>query len=287
MSQTMNSSADEWSRFAPSFIKTAADGPGMLPAHNMVAAADALYPFSLASLVLDIGTGPGQIPSAIFKAHGNTIPESARLVASDFSAGIIEQLEQRKKREIEDGQSLWARLETRICDAADLSTFDDGSVSHAFAGFVLFMVPQARVALSEIRRVLNHQNGGGVFALSSWQGSEWIDLMSFVKKVRPDKVVPQLGPMWHTVEGIRGELEVAGFREVQVYSVETYMPFEDHDEIARYILTEFPGMKRLTSDMTRQELERTRDLMVEDIKFRHPTAPSRLVGTALVGIGRK
>ncbi|KAK9237462.1 S-adenosyl-L-methionine-dependent methyltransferase [Lipomyces kononenkoae] len=287
MSQTLSSSADEWSRFAPSFMKMAADGPGVLPAHSMVAAADGSYAFSSASLILDIGTGPGQIPSAILGAYGHTIPESARLVASDFSAGIVEQLEQRKKLEIENGHSLWARLETMVCDATDLSAFSDGSVSHAFAGFVLFMVPQARVALDEIHRVLSSQNGGGFFALSSWQGSEWIELMSFVTKVRPDKLLPQLGPTWRTVEGIRGELEATGFQGVEVHSVETYMPFEDHDEIARYILTEFPGMKRLTSDMTRQELERTRDLMVEDIKSRHPTAPGRLVGTALVGVGRK
>lgn len=268
-------------------MKLATDGPGIPPAQNMAVAANTAYPFSSASTVLDIGTGPGQIPSAILQAYGTSLPASSRLVASDFAVGIIEQLELRKKSEVENGDTLWAKLETKICDATDLSSFADGSVSHAFAGFVLFMVPQARVALGEIHRVLTDQNGGGFFALSSWQHSEWAELMGFVSKVRPDKFMPQFPSTWSTVEGLRGELEATGFREVQVYPVDTYMPFEDHDEIARYILTEFPVMKRLTGDMTRQELEKTRDLMVEYIKSRHPVAPSRLVGTALVGIGRK
>ncbi|KAK9349987.1 hypothetical protein V1523DRAFT_429514 [Lipomyces doorenjongii] len=73
---------------------------------------------------------------------------------------------------------------------------------------------------------------------------------------------PEPGPP----EGVQGELEAIGFREIKVGLVNTYMPFE----IARYLLTQFPGMSRMTSDMTREEFERVRDLMVEYTKSKHP-----------------
>jgi ubiquinone/menaquinone biosynthesis C-methylase UbiE len=224
---------------------------------------------------------------ALLKAHGAELPESSRMVASDLSPGIIEQLQNRKKAEIEKGESLWSKVETVVCNAADLSAFPDNSVSHALAGLLLFMVPQARTAMKEIQRVLTDQNGGGFFAVSSWQGSEWMELMSFPCKLRPEKAMIKMPPTWGTTEGVRGELEATGFRDIDVYTVEAFMPFDDYDEIARYILTQFPGMSRMTGDMSREELEKVRELMVEHIKAKHTSVPGRLKGTAIIGIGRK
>ncbi|KAK9353604.1 hypothetical protein V1523DRAFT_396351 [Lipomyces doorenjongii] len=81
-------------------------------------------------------------------------------------------------------------------------------------------------------------------SLSSWHGSEW---MSFVRKVRLEKVKPQFPRTWPNIEGVQGELEATGFRE-----------------------TKLSGMSKITSHMTRKELERVRDLMVEYIKSKHP-----------------
>jgi len=200
---------------------------------------------------------------------------------------MIEQVQKRKAEEIEKGDQLWNKVETLQQDATDLSAFPDASVSHALSGFVLFMVPQARTALKEIHRVLTAKNGGGVFETSSWHSSEWMELMGFPAKVRPEKGMPQMPPTWRTVEGVRRELEATGFKDVEVHTVEAYMPFETYDEVARFILSQFPGMSRMTGDMTQAELEKTRDLMVEYVKLKHPTEPSRLVGTAIVGLGRK
>ncbi|KIM95673.1 hypothetical protein OIDMADRAFT_59456 [Oidiodendron maius Zn] len=283
----INSSNDEWNKFAPSFMKLATDGPGVAPAQNMVKVAAEVFPFSSASAILDIGCGPGQVTAAALEAHGLELPETARVVALDLSPVMIQQVENRKKTEIENGATLWNKVEPMICNCTDLSAFPDNSVSHAFAAFVLFMVPQARVALDEIRRVLTNENGGGIVALSSWQGSEWMELIGFVTKVRPEKSAPKMPPTWATLEGIRGELEATGFRDIEVHTVEAFMPFNNYDEIARFILTQFPGMNKMTSDMSREELEKVRNLMVEFIKSRHPVAPGRLTGTAIVGVGRK
>jgi SAM-dependent methyltransferase len=268
-------------------MKIARDGPGIPPAADMVKVANILYPFSSALTVVDIGCGPGQITGEILKGHGSELSSSSRLIASDLSPGMLEQVQQRKAKEVEKGDALWKKVETLEQDATDLSAFPDGSVSHALSGFVLFMVPQARTALKEIHRVLTTENGGGVFATSSWHSSEWLDLMGFPGMVRPGKSFPQMPATWRTIEGVRGELEATGFKDIKVHTVETYMPFEAYDEVARFILTQFPGMARMTGDMSREELEKTRDLMVEHIRSKHPTEPSRLVGTAIVGVGRK
>lgn len=149
------------------------------------------------------------------------------------------------------------------------------------------MVPNADVALKEIHRVLTDQNGGGVLALSSWEGSEWIDLMALLSTVRPDKQVPKMPKEWSTIEGIRGQLETAGFRNVDVHPSETFWPFDNYDETAQYLLTQFPIMRTLTAGMTKAELEEVQKLMVEDLKAKHPSLPSRMTGTALIGVGRK
>jgi ubiquinone/menaquinone biosynthesis C-methylase UbiE len=94
------------------------------------------------------------------------------------------------------------------------------------AGFVLFMVPEPRTALKEIRRVLTEENGGGAFALSSWLDSEWYQIMLLTNKFRSERkpMVPR--KEWWTIEGVRGELGAAGFRDVDVHPVTTYLPFQ-------------------------------------------------------------
>jgi SAM-dependent methyltransferase len=263
------------------------NGPGIPPARDMVKGSNAVYPFSSALTVLDIGCGPGQVSDELIKAYGAGLPASSRLVALDFSSGILKQLQDWKEEAISKGEAVWAKVEAMQCDATNLSAFLDNSVSHALAGFVIFSIPEADRALKEILRVLTDQNGGGVFAMSSWQGSEWAELMSFPSKVRPEKPVMNLPPKWSTVEGLRAELEVAGFRDVDVHTIETHMPFDDPEEISRFILTQFPLMTQATADMTSEELEKVLELMVEFIKSKHPSSPGHLDGTAIVAVGRK
>ncbi|MCJ1309547.1 hypothetical protein MMC25_003207 [Agyrium rufum] len=131
------------------------------------------------------------------------------------------------------------------------------------------------------------KKGDGVFEASPWQSSEWMELTSFPNKVRPNKSMPQGSATWRTVEGIRNELRIPAFKDVEVQTLETYMPFETYDEVARFILTRIPGMSMMTGDMGQQELEKTRDFVVEYIKSKHSTEPSHLVGAAIVGLGRK
>ena len=197
-------------------MRLATDGPGIAPAVDMTKVGNIAYPFASALTILDVGCGPGQVTNEVLKAHGSSLPASARVVASDLAPGIIEQVERRKKEEVAAGNLLWSRVEPVVCNAMDLSALPDKSVSHAFDGF---MVPQPRVASKEAYRVLTDQHGDGMLAISSWQGSSWRELMGFPSKVRPEKVMPKVPPTWSTVEGVHGELEATGFRDVDVHTV--------------------------------------------------------------------
>ena len=149
------------------------------------------------------------------------------------------------------------------------------------------MIPNADIAMKEVLPVLTDQKGGAVLDLSSWQGNEWLELMSFRSKVGPEKPEMKMPVAWSTIEGVREQLEKAGFRDIDARTTESVMPFDDYDEIARYILTQFSIMNNMTAAMTTEEMGKVRDLMVQDIKAKHLFVLGRLRGTAIIGKSRK
>lgn len=92
---------------------------------------------------------------------------------------------------------------------------------------------------------------------------------------------------WTSPESVRAKLEEAGFKDIEVVQVEGYMPFEDHAEICRFILTKMPLSARVVAQMTDEEILQTHELMVKDLKARHPTVPAKMVGKATMTYCRK
>ncbi|ATZ55268.1 hypothetical protein BCIN_11g05400 [Botrytis cinerea B05.10] len=164
--------------------------PGTLPIRHMVQLAHDLLPFDSADckdkIILDVGCGPGQVTEHLLEEyrpslfpvsgdHHNNHNHKAHILASDFSAPMIAQLTSRKEKEIAKGNGIWECVDAKVCDAQDLRMIvRDRVASHVFASLVLFMLPEPRQGLSEMKRVLGR---GGVAACTSWRGSEWIDLM--------------------------------------------------------------------------------------------------------------
>lgn len=278
-----------WSKYGKAFLLLAKDGPGVIPSRDMVKATNSIYPYASALTVLDLGCGVGELTNAVVESHGSELPQSSRLVASDIAAGMIEQLEVRKADRLSEGATAWGKVETSVDDAHDLSAFSDSSVSHVLAGFVLFLVPQPRTALKEIRRVLTDENGGGAFSMSSWLNldSEWYHIMTLTSQFRPERPSMKMPQEWLTIDGVRGELEGAGFRDVDVYPVKTYLPFEGYEQLADFMMYGFPNMDRMTAGFTAEEIAELKRQTIEYVKSRHPTAPSKLEGTAIVAVCRK
>ena len=146
------------------------------------------------------------------------------------------------------------------------------------------MTPDPQKCLSESRRVLVD---GGVLTCSSWEGSQWLDLMNLVPKIRPDKTMPELPKEWMNVEAMKKELEKGGFRDVESTKVQTSMKFETMDSLTDFMLTKMPHMIHLTKDFSEDDSRRLKELCIAEGKKLCSTEPGELQGVALVAVGRK
>lgn len=174
----------------------------------------------------------------LIAAYGPQIPKEARIIAADLSPGMIELVRKRKSQD-----EAWAKVEPAIYDAMNLSAVPDISLSHVVSGFTMFLLPDPRKGMMEALRVLQT---GGIFASSYMALSSWGHLMVKITEVRPDKKIPEPGPPWTTEDGVKGELDATGFKDVQTYSTPVYMPFEDHAEIVDYLMSSLPFMPMVT-----------------------------------------
>ena len=145
------------------------------------------------------------------------------------------------------------------------------------------MTPDPQKCLSESRRVLKD---GGVLACSSWQTSDWMDMMNLVPKVRPDKVMPEIPKEWSDIDLIRKELEKAGFSDVESHQVAVTMKFNKLQELVDLCM-KLPHMVNLVKDMSGDETSQLKALMFELGKKSEPREPGELHGTALVAVGRR
>lgn len=169
------SNSSKWDKTATEYEKMPIDGPLSIPCTRMLDVVNATVPFSTASTILDIGCGPGTLPTLLFKRYGGQIPELAKLIATDFSAGMVEAARMRKEKELHSDNvhaaKCWARLEVDVMDAQNLEKVASNSVSHMMGSLVYFMLPDYKKGLSEAHRVLS---ADGVFACTSWAKVGWM-----------------------------------------------------------------------------------------------------------------
>ena len=223
---------------AADMMKLMNTGPTIPPAEAMVDAMHAAIPFGQSTGVLDVGCGTGLGTGLLLERHGAALPSGARVLATDFAANLVEQIVKLRAEEIEKGNAAWERVEPARMDAQDLSSLGDGSFTHIMAGFVLFMVSDPQKALRDCLRVLAPEHGGGVLAQTSWRQADWIDLLREALEEAGSTVPMAMPPKaWLTVEGVRGEMEAAGFREVRVTEVETFMKAMDPNQMSEFMIT--------------------------------------------------
>ncbi|KAI1439029.1 S-adenosyl-L-methionine-dependent methyltransferase [Xylaria sp. CBS 124048] len=276
--------SQEWTNFAPAFMQLVSSGPGVAPAQEIAEQVEKLLSFSYATTIVDMGCGPGQITNAVLEKYSTIIPPGARLLGADSNEQMLGQYSGRKDREIASGHTYWSRAETVLTDIHDCNALEDNSISHMLASFVVFLVPEPAKAVQAMKRVLAP---GGIIAISSWRTSEWQDLMYYPKKVRPDLVMPVPPTTWTSQEGVREQLEAAGFKDIKVVEAEGYMPFQDYGEICRFILTKLPLAARVIQQMTDEEVLQTFDLMKADLQAKYPSLPAKMVGKATIAYARK
>lgn len=145
------------------------------------------------------------------------------------------------------------------------------------------MTPDPQKCLLESKRVLRD---GGVLACSSWQGSQWMDLMNLAPRVRAVEM-PKVPPEWESAGAMKTELEKAGFQDVKSYQVDTSMSFEKREVFIDFIFSKMPHMVELLKDWSEEDLKRLKLIADEEMQKMSPNEPGKLAGTALVAVGRK
>src|SRR5207237_1135313 len=142
----------EWDRHAEEYAQLPVQGLMRIPHLKILAAMNAATPFASATSIVDVGCGTGNVLDTLMDEYGSQIPAGARLIASDFSQGMVDVV-RRRKMEQADNQ-LWQQVEPVVCDAADLHGISDGSASHVMGNMVYFVLPDPRKGLAEAHRVL-------------------------------------------------------------------------------------------------------------------------------------
>ena len=113
-----------------------------------------------------------------------------------------------------------SEIKGHVMDSQDLG-FGDGTFSHSFGLFFIFLVSDPVKAAKEIYRTLKPQGSAYV---TSWRNLPWVSIVNdAVHKVKPD--APEYEGMlktdWYTPERLKEVLVSGGFEESQV-SVEYY-----------------------------------------------------------------
>lgn len=150
---------------------------------------------------------------------------------------------------------------------------------------VFFTTKDPQKCLTECRRVLHPDCG--VVAVSSWEETEWLKIMKPLQTISPDIKPPSMRDNWDSAPGLKGELEKAGFRAVEVHRVPTEVAFDSYAGFVEVLLEKMPHVVALTRDFSEEQRESLKGMMMDDMRELCPTEPGVLKGVALVAIGQK
>jgi len=281
---------DDWSAHAMEYTQLLKNSPTLSRNTELLESIDALWPWSKANAIFDDGCGSGNVTLAMLGNYGNQIPETCKLVAADFSQGMIDQFENTKREKVATGDRHWKRVEAKVLDAQNLVGLENGIFSHALAGLMLFGLPDPLKALKELHRVLTSENGGGVVALSAWERIEWMEMLDLAKQVKPNITASlEIPKEWRSVEGIEGELKKAGFDHVECRRVETAMQLPpDLDRfLGLYCRSSNPMIAQWFKGMNEEDREQCTGKFKEHILSMHQERPIMLKGVVLVATARK
>jgi SAM-dependent methyltransferase len=180
----------------------------------------------LGDVVLELAAGQGDVGFAVAALLG----ESGRLIASDFSAAMLEIARRR-------GEELGlTNVEFRELDAEGLD-LEKNCVDGVVCRWGYMLMPNPAIALAETRRVLRP---GGRLAFAVWASSDrnpWISVAGRILVARGHMAPPEPGEPGMFVLANKRELralvEGAGLANVQMDDVPVHNDYRDVDEYVR------------------------------------------------------
>lgn len=242
----------------------------------LIDAANTALPFSKSKGILDIGCGRGGNISALLSTYDTALPANLPVTAIDSSPGMIDQIKQR----LEQDYPSWTHVKAEVQDVTSLSEIKDDSFTHVLSGFTLYFLPPG--ALQEAYRVTAP---GGILATNSMASNSWWDMMSTISLIKPEFKLPPLPDAWTSVAKMTETLQNAGLKDVEVTEMEIGLPYEDADEMAKFIIKVMPYTERMTSGFTAEEKVRWEELCADYL--RKECKGGKMPGVALIGVGRK
>ncbi len=277
----------QWSKAARSYVQTNAAQEGGNPiTETLFAQMDSANPISQASVILDVGSGPGNCMARMIAMFGPLIPSDARLIASDWSDGMIEQVCERRGRE-QGTNAIWQRVEAKVLDAQELEGIEDDSVSHITGTHVFNLLYDSRKAFQAADRVLQPD---GVVGMTLLAVAEWMELIALAaKKIRGDSAPNfELPVTFSTVDGIREEFKRVGWESVYVEEVISNMDVTDSSKlINNFIRGGNPGALKFVGGYSEEELDQFVEEWLRLMRERCPTEPRLLRGVSIVAVGQK
>lgn len=157
---------------------------------------------------LELAAGTGRVTRHLRKC----LAPSAKLIASDISADMLEVAKKKLKDE---------NIDWQIINAQDLP-FETSSLDLVVCCFGLMFVPDKLKAVAEVYRVLQP---GGMFAFSTWDKLETVGASSVYRNiVRPYLIEPipgsyDLPTSMHDESTIKRLLQDSGFSKISVEKV--------------------------------------------------------------------
>lgn len=283
LSNMTSDSTDAWKDLA-SRMKSSPSKAGPTVQH-MISRMDQLWPFPTAKGLFDNGCGGGSIISYILDEYGAQLPDSAAIIAGDFSQSMLDVMRARKEAQIEAGDNIaWTKLQIRKLDAHNLKGMEEESVSHVTGGHVYFLLDDPRQALRETCRVLCP---GGLVGLTSGKTSQHVGaLCDAVESVKPGTNLQLFKAPWSTEEGVEGELRASGFEVMETYLVGSTISYTSVEEFAAVLLT-MPVMKDTLATLSEDERGQLNIKLVENLREQDSEQRGLLSGVNIVAIGRK
>jgi SAM-dependent methyltransferase len=223
--------------------------------------------------VLDVAAGSGALTVRV-------APAVASVLAVDFSPGMIEQLQERARRE---GAK---NVEARVMDAQRLE-LEDASFDAAFCLFAFMFFPDRAKVFADLRRVLRD---GGCAVIATWAPIARRPLMKVafdaLAEAMPELPVPQKGDLQAPSECV-AEMSAAGFRDVTARTVTANVHFDSPEHY--FSLTERANapLTMMRKRLGEQAWTDVRARILTALAKSIPAAGADLTAEAILTFGRR
>lgn len=223
--------------------------------------------------LLDLATGTGGVAIA-------AASRGVEVVAVDWSAGMVAYLAARAKDEAVDG------VTARVMDGQNLE-LPAAHFDAACSVFGIMFFPDHRAGFAELYRVLKP---GGRVGVAVWQNPFRMEHLAIWERVAhafepgvPGLVRPPAWMLMESSEGLRQEMELAGFQDVSV------VPMTHKWDVpsAQWFIENFDASQAYSDRLGHVSRDQVREAVLLQLQDEYGNGPFAMTSHSHIGIGVK